>query len=240
MAALPGSGAPPFTPESLGAAAWYDPSDLSTLFQDSAGTVPGVVDSPVGKLNDKSGNGNHLTQATANARPTLRQSGPLYYLEFDGVDDHLAASFAMVQPWDRISAIRQITWTAGDHVFGGIAVNSGVLLQHDTGASPQIGLFDGTAVVAINGTLAVGSDGVVTERHDNANSRLAVNNGGYTSGTSGSTAADGLRMGAGFFSVIGLWSNVRVYGACMIRRALTVNEIADLRTYMGAKAGLVL
>ena len=33
--------------------------------------------------------GNHATQATAASRPILRESGGLYYLEFDGVDDSL-------------------------------------------------------------------------------------------------------------------------------------------------------
>lgn len=50
----------------------YDPSDMSTLFQDSAGTVPvTAVEQPVGKILDKSGRGNHATQATATARPVL-------------------------------------------------------------------------------------------------------------------------------------------------------------------------
>ena len=47
-----------FNPLSLFAAgepgAWYDPSDLSTLFQDSAGTVPvTAVEQPVGLILDK-------------------------------------------------------------------------------------------------------------------------------------------------------------------------------------------
>ena len=51
---------------------WYDPSDLSTLFQDSAGTVPvTAVEQPVGLMLDKSGRGNHATQATSTKRPTL-------------------------------------------------------------------------------------------------------------------------------------------------------------------------
>jgi len=34
---------------------WYDPSDLSTLFQDSAGTTPvTAVEQPVGLILDKS------------------------------------------------------------------------------------------------------------------------------------------------------------------------------------------
>jgi hypothetical protein len=51
---------------------WYDPSDFSTLFQDSAGTTPvTAVEQPVGKILDKSGRGNHATQATAASRPVL-------------------------------------------------------------------------------------------------------------------------------------------------------------------------
>lgn len=50
--------------------AWYDPSDLSTLFQDSAGTTPvTAVEQPVGRMLDKSGRGNHATQATTTKRP---------------------------------------------------------------------------------------------------------------------------------------------------------------------------
>ena len=49
--------------------AWYDPADLSTLFQDSAFTVPvTAVEQPVGGFLDKSGRGNHASQATATAR----------------------------------------------------------------------------------------------------------------------------------------------------------------------------
>lgn len=52
--------------------AWYDPSDLSTLFQDSAGSTPvTAVEQPVGRMLDKSGRGNHATQATTTKRPLL-------------------------------------------------------------------------------------------------------------------------------------------------------------------------
>lgn len=70
---------------------WYDPSDLSTLFQDAAGTIPVTgVGQPVGRILDKSGRGNHATQSTATSRPSLQQeSGSRYYLLFDGVDDWL-------------------------------------------------------------------------------------------------------------------------------------------------------
>lgn len=70
---------------------WYDPSDMSTLFQDSAGTTPvTAVEQPVGRMLDKSGRGNHATQATTTKRPVLKiDAGGCYYLSFDGVDDAL-------------------------------------------------------------------------------------------------------------------------------------------------------
>lgn len=52
--------------------ALFDPSDLSTLFQDAAGTTPvTAVEQPVGKMLDKSGNGYHATQSITASRPTL-------------------------------------------------------------------------------------------------------------------------------------------------------------------------
>lgn len=86
-----------FDPLSLFAAgeqgAWYDPSDMSTLFQDAAGTTPvTAAGQPVGLMRDKSGKGNHATQATATSRPILQTSGGLWYLAFDGVDDSMQTS----------------------------------------------------------------------------------------------------------------------------------------------------
>ena len=51
---------------------WLDPSDLTTLFQDSAGTTPvTAVEQPVGLIRDKSGRNNHASQSTSANRPTL-------------------------------------------------------------------------------------------------------------------------------------------------------------------------
>ena len=56
---------------------WYDPSDLSTLFQDSTGTTPVTEPGqPVGLMLDKSGNGNHASQATSAARPIYGRTVP--------------------------------------------------------------------------------------------------------------------------------------------------------------------
>lgn len=70
---------------------WLDPSDLSTLFQDDAGTTPvTAAGQSVGLVLDRSGRGNHATQAVFASRPIYQvDSGGLGYLLFDGVDDFL-------------------------------------------------------------------------------------------------------------------------------------------------------
>lgn len=84
-----------FSPLSLFASgeqgAWYDPSDLSTMFQDTAGTTPvTATGQTVARINDKSGRGNHATQATAASRPIYQVDGNgKAYLLFDGTDDFL-------------------------------------------------------------------------------------------------------------------------------------------------------
>jgi hypothetical protein len=94
--------------------AWYDPSDFSTLYQDSAGTTPvTAVGQPVGRILDKSGKGNHATQPTAASRPVLQQdSNGLAYLAFDGVDDFLVTNsidFSLTDKMTVIAGVRKLS-----------------------------------------------------------------------------------------------------------------------------------
>ncbi|HEY3322308.1 MAG TPA: autotransporter-associated beta strand repeat-containing protein [Planctomycetota bacterium] len=53
-------------------AIWLDGSDMSTLYQDAAGTTPVTASGqPLGLWKDKSGNNNHYSQGTAGNRPTV-------------------------------------------------------------------------------------------------------------------------------------------------------------------------
>lgn len=63
----------------------YDPTNLETVWQDDAGTIPALPGDPVGRIDDLLSTGNNATQTSEDARPTLSASS----LVFDGTDDYL-------------------------------------------------------------------------------------------------------------------------------------------------------
>lgn len=68
----------------------WDMGDMSTLFQDTAGSTPiTAVTQPIGRVNDKSGLGNHATQPTAGSRPLYQVVSSYGCAKFDAVDDAL-------------------------------------------------------------------------------------------------------------------------------------------------------
>lgn len=235
---LAGGGCSAWTPEAISAKlkAWYEPGDLTTNFQDSAGSTPATVDQQVGRLLDKSGLGNHVIQATAGNRPYLRIDGNgNYYLEFDGVNDFLRATFAMSQPWDRVSALRQISWTANDRVIAGAAAYYvGELTQRTP--SPGISFYDGGTALVIGSGAVIGVNAVVTEKHNGASSRGSINTLDYIAGNAGASAPDGITIG-GADSALGAEfnANIRLYGLVMAE-GLTDGEVILLRDYLARKA----
>lgn len=86
--------------------AWYDPSDFSTMWQDSGKTTPvTAAGDPVGYIADKSGMGNDARQTTSGQRPTLQTSGGLWYLSFDGSDDSLVTNSVDFSATDEMTVI---------------------------------------------------------------------------------------------------------------------------------------
>lgn len=84
---------------------FYDPNDLSTMFQDAKGTAPVTgAGQPVGLILDKSGRNNHAAQTTSASRPILQKDAVTgaYYLGFDGVDDSLKTSSINFTVTDKI------------------------------------------------------------------------------------------------------------------------------------------
>ena len=68
---------------------WWDPQDLSTMFEDSAATIQSSLNGPVSYIADKSGNENHLTQPVPASAVSLRQDSGRYRLYNDSNADYL-------------------------------------------------------------------------------------------------------------------------------------------------------
>lgn len=219
------------------AGGFWDINDLSTLWQDSAGTIAAAVDQPVGRINDKSDNANHLVQSTTASKPVLRQdANSKYYLETDGVDDRLQVAFTINQPWDRIGAIHIIAWTVTDRVYGGASSSIGDLVHSGTAANGDLKLYNGTFMTPV--PAGVGTNVIITERANGANSQLAKNNEAYITSSSGTGNGTGLTIGSNNSG--GEAGNNRYYGTLMIGRTLTDQEITDTRNFFAGKSGVTL
>lgn len=234
----------PFDPASLFAGGaqgmWYDPSDASTLFEDSAGTVPASVNGPVGRMLDRSGRGNHAVQALAAARPMLRlDGGGRRYLEFDGVDDRLSSTLAVSfgHPWDRVSAIRQLSWVNGGRVFGNGSGGTLAGLLYQNQAVMGLALYDGAAAAG-NKAAAIGTAAVVTERRAGSQSQIVVNNGAPTGGNPASGAANGVTIGADPGG--GSPSGLAFYGLVTTKPPMSAAQMAQVRAWLASKAGVTL
>ena len=155
-----------FNPLSLFAAGekgvWFDPTDISTLFQDSAGTTPVTAyGQKVGRILDKSGNNNHAVQANTALQPT-------YQIDNEG-NPNLTFSGSYTQ---LVTPSINFTTTAQMMV--------GVVLHVVGSASAAVALELGSNVDSVNGSFLFGAPSAVADHslylRGTSTIRAAVNN----------------------------------------------------------------
>ena len=213
---------------------WYDPSDFTTLFQDSAGTTPvTAVEQPVGLVLDKSGNGNHATQATSAKRPLLKVDGNgKYYLLFDGVDDNLAtATFAapIAQPTSYyIGRTWVVAASTPRHIFDGDATNR----QYLTGTTTNENLKAGVVLGIPAPTAGVAN--VISLRASGATSYVRKN-GVQTSGDAGTLTMGRLYLGSNY--LLNNLGNFRLYSFVLVGATHSASQIASAESYVNSKTG---
>jgi hypothetical protein len=235
---------PPFSPASLFASGeqgvWYDPSDLSTMFQDSAGTTPVTADGqPVGLILDKSGRGNHASQATAAARPLYKTSGGLHWLQFDGVNNKLETAIDFTGT-DKISIFsgtsrpNNIATIIAE--FGGAVQNGSFYWVSGTEAA------DPTQIAGINAPSV--DTAVCTVTHDIATdlSRIRRNAvyGTDGAGDKGVGTFGNYPLYIGSRAGTSLFFNGHIYSIIFLGRLAATQEITDTETWVAAKTGVVL
>ncbi len=201
---------------------WFDPSDLATLWQDTAGTIPAVVGDPVGRIDDKSGRGNNAIQATAGNRPILRQDGDgAYYLEFDGAGDVLTMTQALATPMSSCL---------------GLLYNSGTVLQDNIAGTNRFNIYLSGALYTLAVTGAVSTyitratqKEVLLTVFDGASSWFEGRNGGRTV-TMPAATPGGVTFGSAYTP--GFGANCRMYQMIICDRAFTAGERASLKSWM--------
>ncbi len=213
--------------------AWYD-IDPAYLFQNSGGTGAVTVGDPVGYVTDRSGNGNHLVQATASRRGTLRQTaGGEYYIEFDGVDDRYQVTYG--------STITSRTMCLS------FRVNSASAVCDDIGGENDNSLYsgsDGSMRYMSTAALITGATGwtwgadlyATTQALSDGTHTLDGSGASASASTSAPTIMNGLTVGSlntDFFDLDG-----RLYAMVDVGRALTAGETSDLEGYIKGKAGI--
>lgn len=217
-------------PSTLTLDAWYDPSDLSTLKQNSDGTgAVTTAGDPVGYMADKSGNGRHLLQATSGSRPTYQvDSNGKPYLLFDGTDDYLVLNpMAISLPVDWVAGVRQLTWVSGAMLFRGASTTNMSVQQ--SAATPSLRMDGGPQT----DKLPVGENGVVTAQLITNASEIGVNTCAQVAGSVGIDLA--------FFSIGATQtgtspSNMRFYGAVVDNLG---SNLAGVQTWMAQKTGQI-
>ena len=245
-----------FVPSTLFASgeegAWYDPSDLSTMFQNSDGTGAPAIDSPVGYIADKSGNGNHAIQATSSKRPTLKQSGSLYYLEFEGAQG-LATSAIDFTGTDEMTVSAGITKDTLDtaviaELSGNVTGNLGSFRL--AAISTASGLYrfqsrgDGTAQASNASPFGTGTS-VLTGIGDISGPECTIRVDGTQEATNTTTQGAGnygnktLNIGARSNGTT-LFLDGRIYSLIIRGATCTATELTLLEDYIAAKTGVTL
>lgn len=228
--------------------AWYDPSDFSTLFQDAAGTIPVTAPGqPVGRMLDKSGRGNHATQATAAARPVLQQDvNGKYYLAADGIDDSMVLPVGAISTaFSVVAGVEWATVAGSQKVLGVMAANWARGVLYVRSSSPRYGFggfFDSTAGSTINFTVAAAERVVLSGIATKSASQNSYRNG--VAGTPG--AAGAINIAAQNWDIFGTNSGTfspfsgRLYGIVLVGKELTSSERAATERYIANKSGVTL
>ena len=247
-----------FSPASLFAGgtegAWYDPSDLTTLFQDAAGTTPVTASGqPVGLMLDKSGNGNHAVQATSAKRPTYTAGSGLHWLAFDGVDDAIVTGDVDFTGTDKVSVFAGLQANVLTNAISMVAIHNSTgfnafSLRAGSGANGTIGFSASSNTEISNATesgLSVPLLAVTSGTSDLASPVTTLRRNGVVRTTNvgpvggGNFAASALTIGSDS-GMLRRFFYGNLYGLIIPGKLASPAEIASTEAYLAAKTGVTL
>lgn len=219
----------------------YDPAATGAVFQDTAGTTASTANDPVGKLLDQSPNGYHALQATSGSKPTLRTSGGLSYVEFDGSSDFLATAFTTIaQPMTVVAAAYFEGVNPYERLFDSNNYSARCLMGKQ--ATNGIILYAGTGIDVADPVSAYPVGPAVWSAVINGSSSSIARNGTVTdsAGNPGTVGlVDGITIGAQAGGT-GEYLTGRLYFLFVIDRLLTGPELAEVEAAAAARCGITI
>ncbi len=217
------------------------------LWQDTSATTAVTADTdPVGRVDDLSGNGKHLLQATSGNRPAYRTGPPR--VVWDAVNDYLSISSAAF-PIDELEAFQVVEQhtaaiNRGLYSFGSSSGNDwnfadGMVMRIDTNNMPS---WEGSSGLAVSKSGAGPFPLALYEFSKSANAAwintngaLDVTDSSFTARTSPHSGpfVDGARVNSG----VSLFAPIA--RRCTVMTApLTMDERNDLRALINARYSL--
>jgi hypothetical protein len=208
---------------------------------------------PVGRMLDKSGNGNHAVQAIAASRPVLQQSGGRSYLQFDGVDDYMETPAIDVTGDPNLTMFAGFTRSGGadrQDLFTQSAASTSGLGLTLTETQDIFRAGDGSTYreVAVDG-LSQPRTRVLTGVADfSVPSRRVRSNLTSVTSTAGLTGVPPLATRKWFIgatgttgAALGYYLTGRIYQLVMVHgRALSSAEIERTERHIASKSGVTL
>ena len=237
---------------------WYDPSDLNTLFQDTAGTAPlTATGQTVRKVLDKSGRGAHC-YAMGSVAPTLqRETDGRYYLDMTN-GSCMSTDPIDFTGTDKITAFMGVLLTATGtgmllEVSSNINANPGTLyLVHSEAASGDLSMGNrGDASVDVSAQTTPYEQpnlAVLTARYTTVGAKVDEmhlrRNAIETPLAHGSSSSDSGSGNYGNYPVYissrgnsGLFATMRMYGVILLGDSPSDAELASAEYFINAKTG---
>jgi hypothetical protein len=168
-------------------------------------------------------------------KEVLTWADPKYYLDFDGVDDSMAATFAsaQAQPNTVAAGFAFDNSNAGEPVVDGTTSARHYIYKF---ASAPLRMFAGAAITGLSGALS--GDYVALGHFNTSSSTLKVNGSAEATGNVGTQLWSGVTLGAAYNLSAHL--DGRIYGFVGVNRTLTAGEIDGVESYLATKSGVTL
>jgi len=215
--------------------AWYDSSDLNTLFQDSAGTTPVTgANQPVGRWNNKiSGQeaGFNITQSASANRPTTKLTGGKLVVDYNGTTQTL---FGMnsVAGYDALTMAvgQKKTTVEAKRILDLNTTSVACFLQNNS---------DGTVItqvlnrqtISTQTTSTISANTIIAYGSPTVAATVRVNGVATTSSVTGGAAVGTAHV----YLVPEETNDCEISQAFFINRVLTPSEITWLEAYIASK-----